>query len=215
MSTPIPVVNVNLRAGCGCFVPENRDPSTGHYPGCPCSPVIIPCPIPRSVTLTVRLGECACPYGDGIGTVHDGWCPGRPITVTCSISGKTWPESEVDDGEPDIAGLAGRIDNEKRKTIMAACRALWALVKVLVLGHTDLSALLTGPKALELLAQRDAVFAALADMARHEGALADALGDFETALRGEPTAIGGMRRFSHDALARYVERLIEQVRNIL
>jgi hypothetical protein len=88
------------------------------------------------------------------------------------------------------------------------CRARWALVKALVLGRDDVES--TDEEILRswdrLFAQRDAVYAALADMARAEDAkwmanaqLPERFRLFEGA-RGAPTA-----------LARYVEHLLEQV----
>jgi hypothetical protein len=84
-------------------------------------------------------------------------------------------------------------------------------VKALVLGHTDLSALLTGPKALELLAQRDIAFAALANMARAEEKIETAQQSFFGALNGHGKTIVRIARPSQGLMETYVEHLIEEV----
>ena len=206
MRTPIPVVNVNLAARHGACSP-------GHHDSPECEPLNIPCPIPRSVTLTLRLGECTeNPRYRGSGHHRD--CPARPIRVSCSISGKTWEESAPTDLElapaPSDAG-----DTYAR--VLVAVQGRWALVKALVLNLPPLDPVTVAGRArlLALLTQRDAVFAALADMARAEAAhnaaarvlvnaCPPALG---RALMNIDPAIPGAGRF----LVRYVEHLIEQV----
>lgn len=161
MSTP--TINVNLTP-CHCPVdpghPQHMDSQCRARP----IPIPIPCPIPRSVVFEVRLGECTC---GGVESTEDcaTWCPARPIRVTCTIGGDgTWAGSEVTfcesrDGFP--------VDDA-----IAVCRECWALVKALVLGKAceNISPDIYRVGTVELCAQRDAVFAALAAMARCERA---------------------------------------------
>lgn len=180
--TDVTLVNVNL-------VPCNRDIHPGETPEqhearCPAKPINVPCPIPRSVTFTVRLGECDARHRPGRCFYHDfetgkdadqehhPKCPARPISVTCFISGKTWAESDVLDAE------IPRGENGSLFTAfpddLAPLRARWALVKVLVLGYNAWDYTMSKATAVPLstiaamLDQRDAVFAAIADKARAE-----------------------------------------------
>lgn len=189
-------INVNL-AKCTCGGPWKGG---GHVPPCLATPVPIPCPISRSVTFEVRVGECTCgtPF-ESFPPQHTDRCPARPIRV--SISGKTWKESHVADVE-------GRVDGEISDAEWTACEELWALVKALALGENwDRSK----PGIAALFEQRDAVFAALADMARAEESALQAQQRFyeacpivlRTERRGERPSVG--------RLAAYVEHLIEQV----
>lgn len=198
-------INVNLKpCTCGCPVFP-----TVHVKDCPGISVPIPCLIPRSVTFEVRLGECDCLSSlKSIGT-HTDDCRSRPIRVSGSISGKTWAESEPS----DVEGPSGApVD------LITVCRDRWALVKALVLGQwPTVSAIGVLSEAIPgLVEQRDAVYAALADMARAEEAAFDAQERAVKAMgeatymphnfhRAEPHA-----RASADLLARYVERLVEQ-----
>jgi hypothetical protein len=101
-------INVNLKpcscsagrlnAARRCGTPSPVDPLPCDD-DCPGKPILIPCPIPPRVEFKVVLGECidagrrpvspiprACaPDGRG----HHVRCPARPISVSCSISGKT------------------------------------------------------------------------------------------------------------------------------
>lgn len=227
----IPTINVNLTK-CSCgearvralhgAIPE------AHLPTCSAFPVLIPCPIQRSVTFEVALGECICPMGppprkeswmDDIG--HALECPARPIKVACSISG-TWEASEARDAMR--VGAMGReyhIPTDDK--IQAAVRERWALVKALVLGARierdplpSFSSADSDKAVAALFAQRDAVFSALADMARAEEQVWTAQ---ERACRTmEATFIPDNfmneephSRPSASILERYVERLIEQV----
>jgi hypothetical protein len=182
--------------------------------------VNIPCHIPPSFTAEVVLGECtagcASPSNARAlkerGEAHHQWCPARPIRVTCSIVSVdgSWEKSEV------VSIETGDLTTEQRLAAMACCRERWALAKALALGHTDLSALLTGPRAVEFLAQRDAVFAALADMARLEDALLTAQYEVDKLQEHgelpEPDHRSWANfRPSTARLAAYVEHLIEQV----
>lgn len=167
----------------------------------------LPAPIPRSVTFDVKhewKAPTAAPHPSG------GLSKWRESTirVSCSISGETWGESEVDEVE---------VHHEGRETppaeLLRACRERWAIVRALVLGHSDLSALLTGPRAVELLAQRDAVYAALAAqallevemLAAQQATVAAIASPRLTAVETRPED-----RPSAQALAVYFERLIEQ-----
>lgn len=188
----------------------------------PGAPVLIPCPLPRSVTFTVRLGEClkACsPRGFTPG--HISGCPGQLIRVSGSISGKTWEESEVTD--LDVPGrLAG---TNAGADLWRAFRERWALVKALVLGHTAWDYTMSPAKAIPLatitamLAQRDAVYAALADMALAERAAEPAHAAIDELLPASLQCRNGLNRLSPPPharpsatwLAAYIEHLIEQV----
>jgi hypothetical protein len=97
-----------------------------------------------------------------------------------------------------------------------ACRARWALVKALVVGEDPPAAVCGFKMANELRAQRDAVFAALADMARAEEAAFRAQDSVAAHLCGcvYRGAIHTSRREdrpSADLLAAYVEHIVEQV----
>jgi hypothetical protein len=206
-----PTINVNLDT-CARF--EHCEDGY-HDPVCPKSkPVLIPCPIPRTVEFQVTLGECTvCPPNrEGVG--HFASCAAYPVKVVCSIYGKTWAESEVNDMECHRGTHDAHVCATEGLDVLQVARARWALVKALVLGHTDLSALLTGPKALELLAQRNAVFAALAGMARAEEAaytaqahLAEHLGATVERFHARTSEMRPSAAWS----CLYVESLIEQV----
>lgn len=170
-------INVNLkpcRSNCARFAESGSGYGLRHgehFAGCPGIPVPIPCPVPRSVEFTVRLGECidagripgsqvprACaPDGH-----HHDDCPARPIRVTCTILGETWEDSQVAVCELGINELQTYSGNDD--ALYAACRARWALVKALMLGQpipTMREAMLT------LVHQRDVVFSALCEMVPH------------------------------------------------
>jgi hypothetical protein len=216
-----PTLNVNLKP-CDCLSYTKTEGT--HMTDCASTPILIPCPIPRSVTFEVMLGECTCAAREAISmgryshrvVPHDptnAACPAKPLKVSCSISGKTWGVSFVSDVE--VRGVPGRAIQH-----IGAAGERWALVKALVLGN-PLTAYagwvgqsLTPVRAL--FAQRDAVFSALADMARAE----------ETAFRAQIAvdseiprhrslgighAVEPDQRPSSVRLAAYVERLVEQV----
>lgn len=213
---PIPTLNVNLKP-CTCFRRLADQRPDDHTFPCGAGAVLIPCPIPRSVTFEVRLGQCACNAGlrgfRGQLAPHTASCPARPIRVTCSISGKTWEGSDVSECE---------VHHDGRETSPAdmtrACRERWALVKALVLGvHPDFErGNYTGP-TLPMFRQRDEVYAALADMARAEEAAQQAQVRAMTAFpwakmkRDWDGDHIRNRRPSEDMLERYVEHLVEQV----
>lgn len=203
-----PTINVNL-------TPCNCEGIPTHAGWCSGAPVLIPCPIPRSVTLEVAAGTCTCLAGHDPSTrqlVHSPNCPARPIRVTCSVGGETWEQSEVT--KTSVLGWGAAM--AAAQSPLPACRERWALVKALVLRHSDLSSMLTGPKAVELLSQRDAVFAALCAMARAEEAARSATERLWYAL---PDSAGWVSR--HPArdeqtpsallLAAYTSHLISQI----
>jgi hypothetical protein len=209
----VSTINVNLKLGCGCSVEAMRLPETGHYPGCSAAPVFIPCLLPPSVTFEVVLGECTCSaHGYGITKPnHAGACPARPMKVFCSISGKTWEESEVADWEPrDMEYLPTQAN--WKDVVEAACRERWAVVKALVLGKTVTPSF--GPEN-PLMKQRDAAYAALVAKARMEQADDATTRDLMKALPSlkmrDVTEATASAYLSGRALAHYVEHLIEQV----
>lgn len=202
---PVPAVNVNIRSTHAH--PERANPA---FCDSDCAPVLIPCPIPRSLTFTVRLGDCS---GRCNGMMwqnppfHGADCPGRPIRVSCSILGKTWEESGVVDVDPPGDGYP---------SILRACRERWALMKALMLGFTRVTlGGVSRQQADKLFVQRDAVYAALADKARVEQAddattraLIKALPSLKARDGDAATASAYL---SVRALAHYVEHLVEQI----
>jgi len=210
----IPTININL-APCDCHKRGSFDTGS-HHGECSAVAVPIPCPIPRSAFVHVAPGACDCMVKDerldrGF---HAGDCAGRPIRVACSIGGKTWEESEVVDVEQH--GPTDFSHESQRKEALAVCRTLWEIVKALVLGRR------VGPTPLRpehvgFIAQRDTVYAALADMARAEDQadLAQQRVDVilpKGFLRGcFHEADYARPRSSQRALVAYVEHLIEQV----
>jgi hypothetical protein len=230
----VSAVNVNLKP-CNCEPMRLGHEKKGrietvvtHHDGCATSPVLIPCPIPRSVTFEVVLGECRCagPCSEAfwMNTKHtyngQHWsnCPARPVRVTCSVSGKTWEESEVSDAERDDRALESLPPRVEDSTLLAASRERWALVKALVTGHgTSLVPFLTRAQAHALQAHRNTVFAALADVARVEDAAARRQECLNKLLRRRPAFVHHGRAVlaasapSASGLAQYVADLIEQV----
>lgn len=232
-------VNVNLTL-CDCTGNDWKPRPLGstHADDCSGVPLLIPCPIPPSVTFQVALGEClkACTANtSGRGWVlgprsdtshfapgHVYGCPGRPVRVSCSISGRTWEASEV---MPYIERPGSAVvtwgSKAEQALALGLCRSRWSLVKALVLGmpHHSFIDLMTGPMALDLLAERDAVFAALAKMARAEEAAAASqravIDSFPAVRLRSPTHLEPLHeRPSADLLESYVEHLIEQVGNL-
>jgi hypothetical protein len=226
-----PTINVNL-APCVCGGPLPRLLTEGpdvHPGGCPGAPILIPCPIPRSVTVKVPLGACQCriagrralieflgagdSFPGGINAWHDFDCPARPVKASCSISGSTWEESEVVDVDNphENDGRWGAESGDAFRTALSACNDRWALVKALVMGHDTLHIARCGPNMIDLTDQRDNVFAALADMDRAEEKIEAAKHSFFGALHRHGKTIVRTARPSHGMLETYVERLIEQV----
>ena len=227
-------INVNLRQ-CVCFgnyanigaTPETVKPVEHNEPCRDGSPVLIPLPLDvfRSATFTVALGECmGIRPGGCLSEASREWfkfaerhrqeCPARPVQVECSITSPdgTWEKSEV----TQVERLGGWALQQEEREAMRICRDRLALVKALVLGRPQVQPdgkWLDAPT--DLFTQRDAVYAALADMARAEDAAIQAQRtasgliqafDPERTHRGDP----GLRP-SAGFLDRYVERLIEQV----
>jgi hypothetical protein len=218
-----PTINVNLNpCTCKAATPYGNA-ATGTCTGsCPGAAVLIPLSLQffRSITFEVALGECSetcrqyMPNGQ-----HTANCPGRPVRVSCSISGKTWEESEpFDFGDADGHRFVTDTGVER-------VRERWALVKALVLGAKwgtcprDVDEI--AKRHLNLVAtlfnQRDALYAELTDLALDEQS---AFGSQERAVKamGEATFMPDnfhraepIARASASILARYVERLIEQV----
>jgi hypothetical protein len=209
-----PTINVNLAY-------DPREPHADE------SQILIPCPIPRSVTVKVPLGACQCriagrralieflgagdSFPGGINAWHDFDCPARPVKVSCDIGGATWDGSkpvtfDLGDGTADLEHVA-----EPPLSAIDACRERWALVKALVMG-------MDAPKGANhdhlrhLFAQRDAVYAALADMARAEKAQCDARDRLHKAMNlPAHRRLAPELRESAIELAAFVEHLIEQV----
>jgi hypothetical protein len=209
-------INVNLRP-CTCIKNVKGAPCVAT---CPSVPILIPCPIQRSVTLEVVLGGCVCwkvqVWANGRPPCP-AFCPARPVRVSCSISGKTWEESEVED--PEGHGTDGRLVGFVFGShVHVACRERWALVKALVTGqHVGLPPALAGlrPDIQNLFLQRDAVCTRLASMRRHEEALyAEWLTLPDSVKRRcgvEPYNLECERTPAQEALECYVAGLIEQV----
>lgn len=221
-----PTINVNLTP-CSC--PPHR--KGFHYSSvCGAASVLIPCPIPRSVTFEVRLGKCHnadLPEPERMGRrcishpcdvtriEHSSACPARPIRVTCSIGGETWEESEVDSTE------AYDLSEHEALTTTGVVRDRWALVKALVLGESlgrrSADSVDAGVALVDLFGHRDAVFDALCDMARAEEAqgrassvVADVVGlHWPWGTRTRETA--GTEAPSSRALSALVAHIIERV----
>lgn len=226
------VVNVNL-ARCDCGEKHLRYSGGEHRVTCPGKPVLVPLPLEpwRPVTMTVRLGECTCiPLRGPLAVGLNPWscdpiCPARPIKVTCSIRGKTWEESEVAEVDWQTRNERGDwnpspMSHAERDAALAACRDRWALVQALVTGETPSDPFGRPVVIPPLYLQRNAVFAAICEMVRHENAAALAQ---ERALKamdvpwidyggcpGHHSIMDG-RRPSVVLLARYVGKMIEEV----
>lgn len=208
---PVPSINVNFEK-CDCWM-QHQPWRKAHQQTCAARHVLIPCPMPRSVTFTVRLGMCTCADHPEPGDEppHLSGCPARPIRVSLSISGKTWKESRVDDFDLADTGI---YPNDALRT---ACRERWEFVKALVAGERMIVTTGNWPPGSEqerLVQQRDAVFAALADMARAEKAHSEAVRALVGACPGRLGAkLGRIDPCIPDAgrfLVRYVEHLIER-----
>lgn len=216
---PIPTINVNTKPCPSQKWHDSRDLT----PVCrgECAPVLIPCPIQRSVTIEVALGECVCGHAawvvrGNISIQHDANCHARPIRVSCSIGGKTWAESEVTDIEPNTDPDG----DDWGDAMWNACRARWKIVKALVTGRaTTLEDVTSEPMSTlhmnGMLAQRDAMFAALAELAQIERGhsdISDELDKMEVEIYGGhdhyPRVTQATRRLEY-----YVKHLIDQIAN--
>lgn len=209
-----PTINVNLKS-CDC------DAIPDHAGWCSSTPVLLPCPIHRSVTFEVRLVECTCgnvvASGVWMRGAHHPSCPARPVRVSCSISGATWEDSEVVDPDLDVPEIERMRHPMMDSRALSACRERWALVKALVLGRDPAEPEVPVTAAQGLLAlfqQRDAVFSALAKRVRSEDAGDEAMAEFFSEVPPSVQVDVGHHiqpRLSEHALARYVENLVEQV----
>lgn len=199
-------VNVNL-APCIRTIACYGD---AHIATCPGAPILIPCPFPEAV-FDVALGECLCFRQNVVGArhihAHADDCPARPVKVACSISGKTWEESEVEDVEwPPLAHATPEQ--------WFAARERWALVKALMLGTHGIIGVDPSARWRDLEHQRDAVFSALVDMTLAEEAHDAATRAFVAVVPGAITwgsTINTGPRHAPLQMARYVEHLVEQV----
>lgn len=190
-----PTINVNLKpCSPSCLVPSWAGARPiAHFDTCAAAHVLLPCPIPRSVEMMARSGECTCraraESQSGFNYLatsareaiaegrHLNDCPGKPIRVSCSIGGDgTWAGSEVvESGVFRDQNIVGPLVLPSQMVgIEATCRERWELVKALVLGNPlgrrGADSVSAGIVIIELFEQRDAVFAALADMAKAEEA---------------------------------------------
>jgi hypothetical protein len=227
-------INVNLRP-CDCS--HRRWLATTCVSDCASTPILLPCPVPTSFICVVRLGECRCPTGallaqrvPGVADCnprlsalhHLHGCPARPVRVSCSIRsgppGQEWAGSEVGGYVKVHGGHAVEMAIDILERCMAAARALWKIVVALVAGDTEIVAHTHEQRALlaRLYPQRDAVFSALADMARAECAAWSAQNAAAIAFKFVHTPATFHRTLPADRpsahyLAAYAEHLIEQV----
>lgn len=210
---PTPTINVNLKA-CNLSCSEVASPRFttgpgGHHPACNASPILIHCALPHTVMFTVRLGKCACPPHMYSGpserhVLND--CPARPICVSCSISGKTWEESEV----VEVEIHASPLTVEDRNRVSDACRDLWGGVKAMLLGWPLSKVPGIPPGSAHLMDQRDAVYAALTKIATAEKLTLQGFMDIDRVYTNH-----GRRPFRGVAaaeLAAYGRHLIAQIR---
>jgi hypothetical protein len=145
---------------------------------------------------------------------HDDTCPARPIRVTCSIGSPdgSWEKSEVTDIEcmENLAARGLRAGDVMK--VDEVCRERWAQMKALVSGMTVMG-------HYELSKQRDAVYAALADMARAESGAHRAQQRVDEAFpsaryarendtdhrAGQPPSVNRLRRFIEHVIAQVGE----------
>lgn len=191
-----PTLNVNLRP---CTCPVGWPSGGDHWPGagqpkCDAQPVLISCPLPRTVEMTVRLGECDCGAVDAnkrsareaslFGMACLPGCPARPIRVTCSIGGETWEGSEVSEVDWQTRNERGDwnpspMSHRERDAVFGVCRDLWGAVKGLVLGQR---AFMTSDVVRALGAQRNTEFAALTKLVQAEQAAIAAQAECDAAF---------------------------------
>lgn len=212
----IPSINVNIREqSCSPRCHFGLKFRT-HNNGCPRSPILLPCRLPPSFAIDVVLSPgCYCErLGIGAEPRHVPNCPSRPIRVACEISGSAWEDSDISDVEP-VQGQDFPDANKSDASAVAFghARERWALLKALITGGRP--ALSTDP-SYRLTEQRDAMYAAIADMARAEDAASEAQDRAHVALgddlRLKPHHnIEAPDRPSTYMLERYVERVIELV----
>ena len=194
---PTPTINVNLTPNrCECpgrflAVPLREQ---DHRTDCPASPILIPCPIQRSVAMVV----CGVKYAVAIG-------------------GNTWATSHVEDVDAyhDVGTAA------PTQSVINECNTRWDTIRAILYAAPEFSRpggwfSLDGRMAL--FASRDAVFSAVCAMARNEREqreVQDRLRtlDLPSGDRCKDMGDMGEARDSRAALAleRYVTMLIEQV----
>lgn len=237
-----PTINVNLtKCDCSagllnaarrCGNPAPVDPLTCGV-DCNGVPLIIPCSIPRTVEFTVTLpqrcpthphdgGTCEPLRGEPARCVYGEHSMPTPVTVSCSIRGETWEESDPKDIHHADGGYL--VDAQTQQII----RERWALVKALLLDTAPAEHPLS---TATMLAQRTEVFLALAAMARVEVAdFKTSVALFQALKRADPEgssfgdhpaayAMGWKDPADEDAplnshagLAAYVEILLEQTK---
>jgi len=207
-------INVNLRP---CPISAAHAHGTGST--CAGAPVLIPCPPPDAFTCEVALGECSGRCNGMLWqntSIHGADCPARPVKVSCSIGGDgTWAGSEVN----SLSGYSTEIIGAARDLLFDDCRDRWRIVQALVLGQPISPERTLTHAMLNLYEQRDAVYAALADMVRAESAAWDAQASAVSAIdewhandwhRSPETQANIMP--SALILAAYVNQVVEQVR---
>lgn len=197
-------INVNLKPCDSARMPGWTCPHT-H---CAAKPIHTPCPIPPSVTLTVRRVECdrrCLERRDW----HEDTCPAHPITVVCSLRGARWDTSEI--GEVKVHHAAGQETSPAE--LLRIAHERWGFLRSLLLGHSMTDC----PEQIQnLRPRRDAMFAALADEARAEDAAFRAQGRALSEL-GDPLPPEPFHRElpedrpSARMLERYVRQLVSQV----
>lgn len=172
---------------------------------CKAAPILIPCPIPRTVEFQVAL-ECPCDLARCDET--------RRLKVACSISGESWEDTEVE----GVDGPDNWKDAIEERAALRIASERWALVKALVLGSSNFVAGVHPGAQNSMMLQRDAVFSVLADMARAEDAIStsrqrayDAMDGSGYTADSEHMRARSTTRESVDVLAAYVEYLVEQV----
>lgn len=203
-----PTINVNLRSfSCEC--------GPIHQPHCDRTPILIPCPIPPSVTVIITENKCRCRAGVR-GPLNGGhWsdCKGTDVRtqVSADIIGNDWHDAKP------VGFTIGIVEASDHQCMLVRDR--WALVKALVMGESwgdfqHVSALGERMSTGATFAQRDAVYAALAEQARLEVQMLAAQQRTVAAI-GSPRLTASERppedRPSAQALEVFVERVIEQV----
>lgn len=195
-----PTLNVNLkRCTCGHHV--------GHGDHCWGKPIPLPCSIPRTVEMIVRLGPpCTAPP-----QYHHHDSCNLPIRVTCTIGGDgTWAGSEIawtDVAEQECSAL--RTANARGH---AEClvRDRWEIVKALMTGRPVELSMWCGPgTGIRLTYERDAVFAALADLVHLDTQRDAALARAAMAL-GSGVFVHSCPR-AEEVLGQYVSHLIAKI----
>jgi len=229
-------LNVNLKP-CGCS--HRRGLSSTCLSDCASAPVLIPCPLPPSVTVAVVLGECnctipswwtrdamahskadrasgrawSCACGPCAAARSNGWAPDQHNARCPARPVKVSCSISSPDGSWEKSEVT-EVDGPFWGNALEACRERWAVVKALVLGQRWTSQLGSLERVATMFDRRDAAYGALADMTRHEDGIESAQHAFFSALNGHGKTVVRIARPSHSLLEAYVERLIEQVGTI-